>query len=179
MDTKPKKRPNGSWLNLLFGPVTLDFVAPFPLDVSLKRIKQQEDTRYFRRHNLMVDLIPDDADTFGFLIKRRGGYQAPVEAHGYMKRWETESTLVTASVNLTRGNLLFWVLGMALAFGVMATLFFEYFIEYTIWFLVPIALLLFVNVYTMNRQRREIARLIEETLRAEVDADIPSTDSNQ
>jgi hypothetical protein len=55
MDTKPKKRTNARWPNSLFGPVTVDFVAPFPLETSLKLLKSKEDARWFKSKKISVD----------------------------------------------------------------------------------------------------------------------------
>lgn len=107
MDIK-KNKPSDSalpdWLEALVGPLYLDFVAPFPLEETLRRIKAEEQLGFFRYRKVRVDLITHDADTFGFKIKKWGNKYAETEARGYLKRWGKNSTLVTGQVNLALYN---------------------------------------------------------------------------
>ena len=164
MDTSPEKpeRSMPVWLDEIISPATLDFVAPFPLETSLKLLKQQDDTRYFRRHRLMFYLTPNDENTFSFHLKRRGSHSGEIEARGSLKRAEAESTLVTAQVNLTHGKLLFVILGLAFILFTMAVIY----NPQAALFFVPIMVIILVSMYGLRRQRHKIAAVIEEALRA-------------
>ena len=74
MDTKPKKRANASWLNLQFGPIKLDFVAPFPLETTVQLLKRA-DAPHFRDHEIKIILSPEDADTFTFSLKGKATWK--------------------------------------------------------------------------------------------------------
>ena len=152
-----------AWLDEIISPAMLDFIAPFPLETCLNLLKQQDDTRYFRRHRLMVHLIPDDDDTFGFHLKRRGSHSGEIEARGSLKRGEAESTLVTAGVNLTHGKLLFLILGLAVILFIMAVIY----NPQAALFFVPIMIIMLANIYGLRRQRHKIAAIIEEALQAD------------
>ena len=161
------------WVDALFGPVLLDFVAPFPLETSLKLLKREEDTGFFRRRKTRVDLIPDDADTFGFHIKCWGGRSASIEARGILKRWEADSTLVTARVNLELFNYLIFLPVVGIMLVVILPMFTR-----MAWFLVLFLVIMAFNWVYMRHQRHVVADLIRKALHADLDTDPPPIDPN-
>jgi len=173
--TTPKKLGSGNpeWVDTLFGPVYLDFVAPFPLETSLKLLKREEETGLLRQRKVKVDLTPEDADTFEFYLKKWGQGYTPTEARGYAKRWETDSTLITASVNLAPTAYLIFI-PMTL---VMIFLGLTFFVRIPSMSLLFIGLM-FVQFYFMRRHRHDVADLIEKALHADIDDYTPPIEPN-
>lgn len=164
---------NPEWLDTFFGPVYLDFVAPFPLETSLKLLKREEETGFFRYRKTRVDLIPENADTFGFYVKRWGGRSATIEARGFMKRWEADSTLVNAKVNLALWNYALYFL----VIGIMLVVILPMFARMT-WFSLLFVGIMIANWVYMRYQRHTVAHLIEKALLADLGGDIPPIESN-
>ena len=166
MSFEPQKRLNIPWSSALFGPIKLDFVAPYPLETSLERLKQREKTGVVRRDQLMVNFTLEDADTFSFHLKRSGGFQAAVNAHGYLKRGEADSTHVTARISLSLYNYLF--------FGLLILIIVIFVIpsfRYPAAFIVLFAIVIAFNFSILRSQAHRLANLIEQALRADVSGD--------
>ena len=167
MDASKKVESNNpEWVDALFGPLMLDFVAPFPLETCLKLLKREEETGFFRYRKTRVDLIPDDADTFGFYIKRWGGRSATVEARGILKRWEADSTLVTAKVNIALYNYLIFLPVVAVMMAVILPVFAR-----MAWFAVLFVGIMILNWVYMRHQRHVVANRIKKVLLADLSDD--------
>ncbi len=165
---KPKAKESTTnipaWLDPIIGPLHVDFIAPFPLETALKVIKRQETSGFFRLRKVSVDLIPDDADTFDFYLKKWGNKYATTEAHGLLKRWNKNSTLVKARVNVAMGYYLLYAV-LAVFFMFMGTFMFRG---------IPYFGLIFVGVmilnwYLIRRNRHEVATMIENALLADLE----------
>ncbi len=164
---KPADTALSAWLEPLIGPLYLDFVAPFPLEESLRRIKAEEQLGFFRYRKVRVDLIPHDADTFGFTVTKSGNKYARTEARGYLKRWDKHTTLVTGQVNVALINYVILV-----PITLLMLLFFFALWREAGWFGFAFVAIMILNWYAMRRNRHEVARLIETALDAD-DRDDP------
>jgi hypothetical protein len=98
--TKPNRLP--AWLTNLIGPVYLDFIAPEPLEVAIRLLKEEETTGVFRLERLSVDLIPQDGDTFRFTVTLRAYKKTALVAQGLLKRWDEETTHCTVHIRAAR-----------------------------------------------------------------------------
>jgi hypothetical protein len=160
-----RKAENSSvpaWLDALVGPLYLDFVSPFPLEEAIRLLKQEEVSGWFRYRRIRVDLIPQDADTFGYTLTKSGNRYATTEARGYLKRWGKQSTLVTGQVNVTTAYYILYVAITVFMLVFISTMF----IRMT-WFVLLFVGIMLVNWYVIRRNRHDVARLIEKALHAE------------
>ena len=157
---------NLEWLDTFFGPVYLDFVAPFPLEESLDLLKAQEKRGFFRYRKVLVDLTPVDADTFTFYVKKYGNKYATTEAHGYLKRWDRKTTHVTGRVNASAYQYLayLFVVLFAAVFIYMA-------LEIMWWFPLLFMGIMAMSWAMMRHNRYDVAGLIEQALDADYSAD--------
>lgn len=162
--TKPENSTLPAWLEPLVGPLYLDFVAPMPLEEALRRIKAEEKTGFFHYRRIHVDLIPHDADTFGFKVKKSGGKYATTEARGLLKRWDKNTTQVTGEVNVAAYNYLFLPVIFVIMVFLVTLLPGQYW-----WFGTLFIASVGLSWYTMRRNRHEIARLIETALEAQIE----------
>lgn len=160
--SKPEDRQLPAWLDALIGPVYLDFVAPMPLEEALRRLKAEEQTGFFRYRRVHVDLIPYDADTFGFKVKKSGGKYATTEARGLLKRWDKNTTQVTGEVNLAAYN--YWTMPLAFVFMLV---FIAAMPGQMLWFTVVFVGILALTWVTMRSNRQEVAQIILKALEAE------------
>ncbi|MBZ0300068.1 MAG: hypothetical protein K8J31_10020 [Anaerolineae bacterium] len=163
---KPEDRALPDWLDALVGPLYLDFVASYPLEEALRRIKAEEQLGFFRLRKVRVDLIPHDADTFGFTVRKWGNKYSTTEAHGYLKRWGERTTHVTARVNLALYNYLL-ILPALVVFGF-------FYLSVFRWmglFLVVLVGIMILSWVFMRQNRCDVARLIETALDASADDD--------
>jgi hypothetical protein len=162
--TKSEDRILPAWLDRFIGPLYLDFVAPMPLEEALQRLKAEERLGFFRYRKIQVDLIPYDADTFGFVVKKSGGKYATTEARGLLKRWGENTTQVTGEVNLAAYN--YWLMPVVFAF----MLFYFMILPGQMWWLVVLFLVVTVVSWLMMRGNRyQVAQLIIEALEARLD----------
>jgi hypothetical protein len=161
---KPENSTLPAWLEPLVGPLYLDFVAPMPLEEALRRIKAEEKTGFFHYRRIHVDLIPHDADTFGFKVKKSGGKYATTEARGLLKRWDKNTTQVTGEVNLAAYN--YWT--MPLAFGFMVV-FIAAMYSNMLWFVVIFAGIMALTWVTMRSNRQQVAQIILQALEAQTE----------
>ena len=153
-----------AWLDALVGPYYLDFIAPYSLEDSLKRLKDQETYGFFRFRKVKVDLIPQDADTFGFYLKRWGSKYPTIEARGLLKRWETDTTHVRARVNVAPHIYLIYLAIIPIMFFFLGPWIWE-----LVWF-APLFLGLMILIWYIERRRRlDVVRIIEDALAADYD----------
>jgi hypothetical protein len=162
--TKPDDRQLPAWLDTLVGPLYLDFVASMPLEEALQRIKAEEQTGFFRYRKVHVDLIPYDADTFGFTVKKSGGKYATTEAKGLLKRWDEHTTQVTGEVNLAAYN--YWTMPVAFAFVLF---YFMLLPSQMWWFSLVILGIMGIGWLSMRGNRQEVALIILTALEARIE----------
>jgi hypothetical protein len=155
-----------AWLEPIIGPLYVDFVAPFPLETTLKVIKRQETSGFFRLRKVSVDLIPEDADTFGFYLKKWGNKYATTEARGFLKRWNKNSTLVKARVNVAMSYYLMYAV-LIIFFLFMGAFMFRG-LPY---FGLVLAGVMILNWFFVRRNRNEVASMIENALLADLEDD--------
>lgn len=162
--TKPEDRTLPAWLDSLVGPLVLDFVAPMPLEEALRRLKAEERTGFFRYRRIHVDLIPHDADTFGFTVKKSGGKYATTEARGLLKRWDKHTTQVTGEVNLAAYN--YWVIPFVFVFMLV---FISTLPGNLWWFAAAFVGIMVLSWVSMRSNRQEVAQVILRALEARSD----------
>ena len=153
-----------AWLESIIGPRYIDFVAPFPLETTLKVIKRQETSGFFRLRKVSVDLIPEDADTFGFRLKKWGNKYATTEARGLLKRWNKNSTLVKAQVNIAMHYYALYAV-LIVFFLFMGS----YMFRGMPYFGLIFAGIMGLNWFFMRQNRNEVARMIENALLADLE----------
>jgi hypothetical protein len=161
--TKPEDRQLPTWLESLVGPLYLDFVAPMPLEEALQRIKAEEKQGFFRYRKVHVDLIPYDADTFGFKVKKTGNKYATTEAQGLLKRWDKHTTQVTGEVNVAAYN--YWVMPFVVVFML---LFIAQLPGNMWWFAAAFMGIMVLNWMSMRHNRQEVAQIILTALEADI-----------
>jgi hypothetical protein len=154
---KPDSR-TPAWLDTLIGPLYLDFVAPYPLESCLKLLKNQETEGFFRYRKVKVDLIPEDGDTFGFYLKRWGSKYGTIEAHGLLKRWEADSTVVSARVNVAARLYLAYFAIMAVMLFLMGP-----FLIRMAWMMPLFIGVMILNWFIARQRRMDVVKLIENT----------------
>jgi hypothetical protein len=162
--SKPEDRNLPAWLDSLVGPLYLDFVAPMPLEEALRQLKAEEQTGFFRYRRVHVDLIPHDADTFGFRVKKSGGRYATTEARGLLKRWDKHTTQVTGEVNLAAYN--YWTMPLAFMFMLV---FIAAMPGNMGWFAVVFVGIMALAWVTMRSNRQDVAQIILKALEARSD----------
>ena len=162
--TKPEDRQLPAWLDALIGPLYLDFVASMPLEEALQRLKAEEKQGFFRYRRVHVDLIPYDADTFGFTVRKSGGKYATTEARGLLKRWDEYTTQVTGEVNLAAHN--YWVMPFVVVFML---LFIALLPGNMWWFAAAFMGIMVMSWVSMRHNRQEVAQIVLQALEARLD----------
>lgn len=150
-----------AWLDPLIGPLSLDFVAPFPLEEACQLLAREQQTGLLRYRKVYVNLIPLDADTFEFTVRKTGSRYATTRARGYLKRWGRGTTRITGQVNAEPVQYLVFVPVVL----VMLAMF-------VLWLRMPVFALVFMAIMLLNwtlmrRNRHDVARLIETALHAD------------
>jgi hypothetical protein len=161
--TKSEDRTLPAWLDALVSPLYLDFVASMPLEEALQRIKTEEQQGFFRYRTVRVDLIPYDADTFGFVVKKSGSKYATTEAHGLLKRWDKNTTQVTGKVNLS--PLHYWTMPLMLVVLVIYLVTLPANVQ---WFSVIFVGIILYTWFSMRQNRHDVAQLVLKALKTEL-----------
>ncbi len=149
-----------AWLHPLIGPLHVDFIAPLTLESALESLKSQQTSGYFRLSKVRVDLIPDDDDTFSFVLKKWGSQYSRTEAHGRLQRWNSNDTHVIAQINTPLFSLL--VYGVFTLICVLVGVF-AFLPRFPTFSLIFIGIMLFNWIYTRD-QRFEVHRVIQRAL---------------
>ena len=175
MNLKRKRKSTEStlpkWLDPIIGPLDIDFVAPYPLDTTVKILNQSVSGKTTRPpEKRIVSIFPADAMSYSFVVTKSGLMFPLATARGIISRRSKNTTLVRARINAPFSIYLisaFIVIGLFLIALLMVQLsIMSEADSQNYWGVLSFIAIVLIYWVSLRGESRDLARTIEVNLRA-------------